>query len=96
MQGFNKDILLLADSGYQGITDIHPNSWIPNKKSKYKDLTKEEKAENRRLSKLRILIEHMNRRLKRFKILSARYRNKRKRHSLRVSLLCGICNYEIS
>jgi hypothetical protein len=93
VRGIHPDILLLADSGYQGICGIHRKSWIPNKKTKKKKLSAESKAENRQLSCLRICIEHVNRYIKRFKILSARYRNKRKRHSLRVSLICAVCNF---
>jgi len=59
-------------------------------------LTKEEKEKNRAISKERIYIEHVNGHIKRFKILSTRYRNKRKKHGLRMSLICGIYNYELS
>ncbi|MCL2518281.1 MAG: IS5/IS1182 family transposase, partial [Oscillospiraceae bacterium] len=34
-------------------------------------------------------------RIKRFKILQLRYRNKQRKHFLRVSLICGIYNYEL-
>lgn len=54
------------------------------------------KRVNKALSHIRIRIEHVNRRLKRFRIFSCRYRNKRKRHGLRMSLLCGVYNFEIS
>lgn len=43
------------------------------------DITSEEKAFNSALSKRRIFIEHINRYIKRFRILSSRYRNKRRR-----------------
>ncbi|MEE1282391.1 MAG: IS5/IS1182 family transposase, partial [Acutalibacteraceae bacterium] len=33
--------------------------------------------------------------IKRFKILSSRYRNKRRRFALRVSLICGIYNFQM-
>ena len=89
-------LILLADSGFQGIDEIHPACWIPKKRSKNKPLTSEQKRVNKALSSLRICIEHVNRRIKRFKIFSSRYRNKRKRHELRVSLLCGVYNFEIS
>jgi len=86
------DICLLGDSGFQGMDGFHKNNWIPHKKPKGGKLTKEQKTENKRLSSYRICIEHVIRYTKRFKILSARYRNKRKRHALRVSLICGVCN----
>ena len=90
-----EDIKVQADSGFQGIADYHANSETPKKKPKGRELTKEEKAENRRISAERILIENINAKLKVFKILSYRYRNRRKRHALRVSLVCGIYNHEL-
>ena len=56
--------------GYQGITKIHGNSETPIKKPRGGKLTKEQKQYNRQLNRLRIAIEHINRRLKIFKFLS--------------------------
>ena len=89
------DILLVGDKGFQGICVLHSNSLIPFKKPKNGELTAEQKTFNSNLSKFRMLIEHVNRRIKRFKILQIRYRNKQRKHLLRVSLLCGIYNYEL-
>jgi hypothetical protein len=88
-------ILLVGDKGFQGICLVHPLSLTPFKKPRKGELTKEQKAFNRNLSKFRMLIEHVNRRIKRFKILQIRYRNKQRKHLLRVSLICGIYNYEL-
>ena len=87
-------IKLQADSGFQGILDFHKNSETPKKKPKGGELTKEEKAENKRISQERIFIENVNACLKVFKILANRYRNRRKRFGLRMSLICGIYNFE--
>jgi len=84
-----------VDSGYQGIAAYHANSEVPFKKSKNRPLTKEEKAFNRQLARERIAIEHVNREIKIFKIMSDRYRNRRKRHGLRMTLICAIRNSEI-
>jgi hypothetical protein len=83
-----------TDSGYQGISKIHGNSETPKKKPKGGQLTKEEKSENRRIARERILIEHINAKIKVFKIMANKYRNRRKRHSLRFNLICGIINFE--
>ena len=91
-----KMLILLADSGFQGIQNLHSACWVPYKGSKNNPLTKSQKRVNKALSRIRIRIEHVNRKLKRFRILSCRYRNKRKRHGLRMSLLCGIYNFEVS
>lgn len=89
------NILLVGDKGFQGICAIHPLSLTPYKKPKKGELSAEQKAFNRMLSKFRMLIEHVNRRIKRFKILQIRYRNKQRKHLLRVSLICGFYNYEL-
>ncbi len=68
----------------------------PIKKPKGEKLTKEQKKYNRELNRLRIVIEHVNRRLKIFKILSYPYRNRHKRFGLRSNLLAGIYNARIS
>jgi hypothetical protein len=88
-------IKCLVDKGYQGILKIHKLSEIPKKKTKKRKLTKEEKRKNRELNRQRIVIEHINRKLKIFKILSQKYRNKRKRFGLRFNLIAGIYNYEL-
>jgi hypothetical protein len=88
-------IQILADSAYQGILELHVNSKTPVKKKKNKELTDGEKRFNHELSKLRIVIENVNRRIKRFKIMCVRYRNKRKRHGLRMAILCGLHNMDL-
>ncbi len=88
-------IRILADSGYLGIGNLHANSQIPAKKSKLHPLTKEQKASNRPLSHERVLVENVIRKLKIFRILSERYRNRRKRFSLRFNLIAAIYNLEL-
>ncbi|MEG5255886.1 IS5/IS1182 family transposase, partial [Microcoleus sp. A6-C6] len=48
------------------------------------------------LAQERIVIEHVNRSLKIFKILSSRYRNRRRRYAKRCNLLSAIYNYELA
>jgi hypothetical protein len=93
---FNRFILVVGDKGYQGICDLHENSMTPYKKPKGGTLTPEQKAFNRALSKFRIFIEHVNRRIKRFKMFQCRYRNKQRKHHKRISLVCGIHNFELA
>jgi len=64
---FSGHLCLLADAGYQGLTELHENSQTPFKKSKYHALTKREKQSNRSLAGLRIVIEHIFRKLKVFR-----------------------------
>jgi len=70
------------------------NSETPKKKPKGGELTAEEKAENKRISRERILIENINAKIKVFKITANKYRNRCKRYGLRMSLICGIINFE--
>jgi hypothetical protein len=79
---FGELLKVLADKGYQGISKIHPLSKTPIKKPKGKKLTKEQKRYNRGLNRLRIVVEHVNRRLKIFNILSNQYRNRHRRFGL--------------
>lgn len=90
-----EDIIAVLDKGYQGIKNIHLKSLIPFKKPRKGKLTAEQRLFNSNLSKFRIKIEHVNRRIKRFKILQHRYRNKQRKHLLRASLICGIYNFEL-
>jgi IS5 family transposase len=92
---FSGQIHILADAGYQGLMELHPNSKTPAKKSKHHPLTKEQKASNRALSKERIFVENVIRTLKIFRILSERYRNRRTRFALRFNLIAAIHNLEL-
>ena len=87
-------ILAETDTGYLGLTKLHANSLLPIKRRKKMKLTKEEKAFNRKVSSDRVLNEHVIGFIKRFKIVSERYRNRRKRFGLRFNLICGICNFD--
>ena len=92
----NQEIKCLADKGYQGIKKFISNSQTPNKKPRNGHLSKSEKEQNRELARRRIVGEHINRKLKIFKILANRYRNRRKRFGLRFNLIAGLHNYELS
>jgi IS5 family transposase len=86
---------LKADSGYQGVQQVHSNSEVPKKSSKHKPLTEKEKAANLKLAKERVVVEHVIGRIKVFRILAERYRNRRTKHTQRVKLICGIYNYQL-
>ena len=91
----NENILSLDDTGYVGIEGIHRNNLMPKKKSKKKPLTQEDKKRNREISRQRVVCENVLCMIKRYKILSERYRNRRKRFGLRFNLLAGLYNYEL-
>jgi len=90
-----QEIEILGDKGYQGINRYHANSKTPHKKPRKGELSPVQKRENRNLARIRIEVEHIIRFLKIFRILSSRYRNRRKRFGLRVNLIAGIYNSEL-
>jgi len=87
--------LCLADKGYQGLAQVHANSMTPTKQPRKAKLDHCERQHNRLLARLRIVVEHVNRRLKIFRILAERYRNRRRRFSLRFNLIAAILNFEL-
>lgn len=90
-----EDIECLGDKGYQGIHKLHAKSRIPKKKPRGGELSRKDKKSNQELAKIRVVGEHINRKLKVFKILFNRYRNRRKRFALRFNLIAGLYNYEL-
>ncbi|MGO1160280.1 IS5 family transposase [Acinetobacter lwoffii] len=87
---------ILADKGYQEIYALHPNSLLPLKAKRHCKLDTELKIYNQEINKRRVGIEHVFGRLKTFKILAERYRNRAKILGLRFNLIAGIYNLELS
>jgi hypothetical protein len=85
----------LADSGYQGLKKLHNNSELPKRNSKKHPLTKQDKQQNHQISSERVLVENIIRKIKIFRIMAEKYRNRRKRFTLRLNLIAGILNYEL-
>ncbi len=88
-------LTLKTHNGYQGVQKMHPRSVVPHKRSKNKPLTPQQKAHNRSIAQERVIVEPAIGKLKVFRILSERYRNRRKRFGLRVNLIAAILNYEL-
>ena len=91
----SKSIECWVDKGYQGKQKLHANSQIPKKEPRKGELSDSDKRKNRELARKRVIGEHINRKLKIFKILADRYRNRRKRFGLRFNLIAGLYNYEL-
>lgn len=89
------NVKILADSGYQGLKKIHSNADLPKKNSKKKPLSKQDKQVNHHISSERVLVENVIRKVKIFRIMAEKYRNRRKRFSLRLNLIAAIINYEL-
>ena len=90
------DIKVITDTGYQGLQKLHNKSELPKKKSKKTPLTKEDKKKNQELASERVVNENVIGMLKRFKIISDKYRNRRKRFGLRFNLISAIYNMEVA
>jgi DDE superfamily endonuclease len=93
---FGTDQLCLADKGYQGMAKVHRQSCIPTKKPRKAKLDAFEREHNRLLARLRVVIEQVNRRMKIFRILAERYRNRRRRYGLRFNLIAALINLELT
>ncbi len=90
-----KETQCLVDKGYQGIQKIHANSQLPKKKLKGKQLSQLDREKNQSLERTRGICERIIAKLKVFKVLAERYRNRKKRFGLRFNLIAGLYNYEL-
>lgn len=88
-------IIKLMDKGYQGLQREVVNLHLPFKATKKRPLEPEHRHYNRLLGAIRVAVEHVIGRLKVFRILAERYRNRRRRFGLRFNLIAGIYNQEL-
>jgi hypothetical protein len=89
------EVKVITDTGYQGIKKLHVQSELPKKNTKKNPLTKEDKKKNQKLASERVVNENVIGMIKRFKIVSDKYRNRRKRFGLRFNLISAIYNMEL-
>lgn len=83
----------MTDLGYYGLHECGFKLLMPIKKLRGTPRSKEANNFNKTVSRYRIKIEHINGQLKHFKILSSKYRNRRKRFGLRMNLIAAIINW---
>lgn len=84
----NKKVKKKGDLGYIGTA-----CQTPIKKQKGKDLTDEEKLYNKQFGKERVIIEHIFAHLKKFRILSYKFRNKISGYNLIFKNIAGLRNF---
>lgn len=84
----NKKLRTRGDLAYLG-TGIP----TPFKKPKNGELTDEQKQFNRQFSKIRIIVEHAFAHMKKFRILSYRFRNPIGRYNLIIKNIAGLRNF---
>ena len=82
----------MTDLGYCGLEQDSFKLLMPIKKKKNSPSIYVERKYKRMIGKIRIVIEYINSQLKTFRILSERYRNRRKRFGLRINLITGLVN----
>jgi hypothetical protein len=96
IQWLSKYATLIADLGFQGLQKLFLYVILPYKRSKLKDLTPEQKEYNQKISRKRSLVERVIGWLKRFKIISNRYRNNPKKFPEQFDLICAMFNAHLA
>jgi DDE superfamily endonuclease/Helix-turn-helix of DDE superfamily endonuclease len=89
------EVTVLADSGYQWIQKVHPNTYIPKKNSKKNPLTREEKDENHLISSARVVIENAICWMKRFATASGTFRWRSGQDDTYMLLAAGLWNFHL-
>jgi hypothetical protein len=100
-------VCLDLDLGYLGVKDDYPklNCLLPVKRKnpgrgkrgmRGPELSVEQKTFNRALSKERVVVEHTNSRVKKFRIFGDEFRNRLKRYDVMTDIVCGLVNFRIS
>lgn len=100
------DVRVGFDRGYVGVQNDYPdlNSEVPFKKRspgrgkrgvKAKELTNEQKRFNQKLSKERVVVEHTISRLKKFRVMAHKFRNRLKHYDTMTNIVCGLTNFRI-
>jgi hypothetical protein len=88
--------IIKLDLGFLGMQKLYEQAELPKKASKYHPLTKEQKQSNKQLASERVLVEHINRECKIFKICKERYRGKHKNYEKTWKLVASIVNLKRS
>jgi len=91
----HSDTQAITDTCYMGLQKLHSNTTMPKKRSKNNPLNKEDKRHNRTISKAHVPAEPVIACVKRFKIVSDRDSNRRKRFGLRVTLMAAAYNKDL-
>ena len=90
----DEDEAMMGDAGYQGIQHEHP-AVLPYKKPKGEELTKEQKEHNRRLSRIRVVIENTIAQIKTFRVMAEVYRHARENYNDTFRIVAVLVNRRI-
>lgn len=70
------EVSVEGDLGFQGLQNEFVNIHLPHKKPRGKELSQQQKQENREFSRQRVVCEHAHAGIKRYQAVSAIYRNR--------------------
>lgn len=70
------DVAVEGDLGFQGLQNEFDNVHLPHKKLEGKELTQQQKQENREFSRQRVVCEHAHAGIKRYRAVTDVYRNR--------------------
>jgi DDE superfamily endonuclease/Helix-turn-helix of DDE superfamily endonuclease len=91
---FPPGCVLFKDRGFQGFEPEHVCTYQPKKKPRNQELSTEEKAENQKISSIRILVEHVIAGVKRCRIVHDVFRNTTAHFDdLVMEIACGLHNF---
>ena len=94
---FPAGITLWQDTGFLGYAPENVTVKMPTKKPKGKELTQEQKLQNREIASFRILVEHAIGGVKRYRIVKDRFRcTKLGFEDTVMWIACGLHNLRIS
>lgn len=93
---FQRTIDLLQDTGFQGFKPQNANIIQPLKKPKGKELTDEQKVQNKAKSKFRVVVEHSIRGVKIWRIAKDVCRTWRfEQRDYNIFIPCGLHNFRL-
>lgn len=91
---FPPEINLFQDTGFQGYQPAGVTIYQPKKKPKGQELTEADKAENKIISSIRTLVEHIISGVKRCRIVKDIFRNTKAFFADQVmEIACGLHNF---
>lgn len=70
------EVAIEGDLGFQGLQNEFDNVHLPHKKPKGKELSQQQKRENREFSRQRVVCEHAHAGIKRYRAVTDVYRNR--------------------
>lgn len=92
-----KEVSVMADTGFIGAQKLHPNMYMPKKKSKGKPLTLDEKEMNKLISSYRVIVEHAIGGIKRYRCMAEKLRNRKAFiDDTFILLSSGLWNYHLA